>query len=314
MLKTAIFLKQRQIELLIALDQTRHLGQAAEQLHMSQPAASKALVQLEQHVGHALFERGGGGTAPTEAGRFLIEHARNLSGAATRLSVDLEAMLNKGLRRLRLGILPSPAIHIVPRLIDLLLEKDPALELSMQEGLLHELLPRLSSHDLDCVIGRTNSRMDKNEIDSIFLYEDPIAVAVGGGNRLVRGDETGIEDLLALPWILPVQGSVLRERIDEMFYRLTVPAPGRCIESNAVLANIILVNRHDWVIALPTVTARFFEELGHLRILPIDTRSQIGNVEVLIRKSDVISPPLRLALRALQEMFPHRQGRNAFDT
>ncbi|HEY9275125.1 LysR family transcriptional regulator, partial [Achromobacter sp.] len=84
-------LKRRHAELLVALDDERHLGRAAERLHMSQPAASKALAQLEEQVGYALFERGTQGTQPTYAGMVMIRHARNGLGAAQRVAAELRA-------------------------------------------------------------------------------------------------------------------------------------------------------------------------------------------------------------------------------
>src|SRR5690606_28477886 len=199
-----IYLKQRQIDLLLALDQTRHLGQAAELLHMSQPAASKALAQLEDYIGQTLFVRSGTGTYPTVLGSVVIDYAHNLAGAAKRISEELHALQNAHRQSLRIGILPSTSIHIPPRLVTALLARNSNLEISIREGLLHELLPQLVRHELDCVIGRTTARIDSNEIETTFLYEDPVALVAGINNDDVLRDGLSMEELLQLPWILPV--------------------------------------------------------------------------------------------------------------
>src|SRR5690606_4585686 len=129
-----------------------------------QPAASKALAQLEEHVGNVLFERSGTGTNPTELGVLLINYARSLTGAAQRVSEELDAVLNRNRQTLRIGILPSTSIHITPRLITALLDRNSALEISITEGLLHELLASLTRHELDCVIGRPTSRINTEEV------------------------------------------------------------------------------------------------------------------------------------------------------
>ncbi|WP_419204144.1 LysR family transcriptional regulator [Bordetella trematum] len=89
-------LKPRHAELLIALDDTRHLGRAADRLHMSQPAASKALLQLEEQVGYTLFSRTPQGTQPTPAGEVMILHARHTLGSAVRVQAELQAAQLRG--------------------------------------------------------------------------------------------------------------------------------------------------------------------------------------------------------------------------
>jgi len=299
-----IHLKQRHIDLLLALDRTRHLGQAAEMLHMSQPAASKSLAQLESLFGYTLFERTGSGTQATELGEAAIAHARNMSGAARRFSAELDALRQRGQRLLRIGILPSASIHITPRLITALLSRNHSLEISVHEGLLHELLASLLERQLDCVIGRTTSRIDSSQIEGRFLYEDPIALVCGAQNPLGALPSPALAEVMGSMWILPVQDSVLSDRMDEMFDRLGVERPAKHIQSNAVLTNITLINQYPWITALPRVIAEHFQKQGNVRILPIDTRINFGNIQVMIRKENAISQPLGLALEALQELFP----------
>lgn len=299
-----IHLKQRHIDLLLALDRTRHLGQAADALHMSQPAASKSLAQLESLFGYTLFERTGSGTQPTVLGEAAIVHARNMAGAARRFGVELEALSQRGQRELRIGILPSASIHITPRLITALLSRAGNLEISVHEGLLHELLASLLERQLDCVIGRTTSRIDSSRIEGRFLYEDPISLVCGARNPLGNRRAPALAEVMNSTWILPVQDSVLSDRMDEMFDRLGVERPAKHIQSNAVLTNVTLINQYPWITALPRVIAEHFQKQGNIKILPIDTRINFGNVQVMTRKESSMPQPLALALAALQELFP----------
>ena len=137
-------LKPRHAELMIALDEERNLGRAADRLHMSQPAASRALAQLEEQVGHALFERTSHGTQPTAAGSIMILHARHTLGSAARVAAELQAAQDRGCALLRLGTLPSAAVTVAPQLIAALCQRIPALEVTLVEGVLDNLLDRLS--------------------------------------------------------------------------------------------------------------------------------------------------------------------------
>lgn len=298
-----LHLKPRHIALLLSLERTQHLGKTAEALNMSQPAASKSLYQLEEQVGQPLFERTGTGTRPTAIGELAIAHAHNLAGAATRFAKDLEALQLRRQRVLRIGVLPSASIHITPQLVSALLAKVTDLDISIHEGLLHELIEGLLDQRLDCVIGRTTTRIDSNQIEGHFLYEDPVSIVCGADNPLARRNHLLPADLASCMWILPISGSVMRDRMDEMFDRLGMAQPERHIQSNAILSNIRLINTHPWVAALPSVIAEHFQRQGSLCILPLDTRVNFGNMQVLVRKEAHRAAPVTMVLSALAEMF-----------
>jgi len=302
---TTFHLKARHVALLLSLDKTRHLGQTAEALSMSQPAASKSLSQLEEQLGQILFERSGAGTHPTQAGEMVIAHARNLTGAADRLATDLHALQQRDQRVLRIGILPSASIHITPRLVSTLLAWDENLDISIHEGLLHELLDSLLDRQLDCVVGRTTSRIDSSQIEGYFLYEDPVAIVCGADNPLTREPSPAPSELAESMWILPIAGSVMSDRMDEMFDRLGMTRPRKRIHSNAILTNIRLINAHHWIAALPRVIAEHFESQGSLRILPVDTRVNFGNMQVLVRKEPERSPLVQAVIDSLTAQFTH---------
>jgi len=304
MTDTPFYLKQRHIELLIFLDQTRHLGRTAELLHMSQPAASKALAQIERQAGEALFLRTGTGTEPTPLGEMVIAHAKNLTGSARRLALEINALRQRNSHLLRIGILPSASVHITPELVSELLNKEPRLEITVHEGLLHDLLDRLVEEDLDCVIGRGSGQAPSNYVEGRFLYSDPICIVCGVNNLWASRKKIHIKDLMQSMWILPVDGTVMGDRMSEMFEQLGVRQPSRYMRSNAVLTNIALMNRHPWISAFPGTIAQHFQTRGAIKILPVDTKINFGNMEVMVRKNAVMDTPLRLLMDTLTLMFP----------
>jgi len=298
-----LYLKQRHIELLLALDDHRHLGRAAEQLHMSQPAASKSLAQLERHVGQALFRRTGTGTAPTALGEQIIAHARNEYGSAHRLASSLDALITRQRYLLRIGLLPSTSVHIVPALIARLLSAEPRLEISIHEGLLHDLIDRLTRGELDCVIGRSTSLADPTLIREHFLYHDPVHIVCGTHHPLAAQPRIELRDLQGADWILPSEGTVLSARLEEMFRQLDLRPPARYIRSNAIFTNVAMLNQQPWLSALPGRFALDLQQRGQLHILPVDTRINFGDVEAIVRNEETPSEQLRLALETLRSMF-----------
>lgn len=298
-----IYLKQRHVELVLSLDKTRHLGRTADALHMSQPAASKSLAQLEGQLGYTLFERTSAGTRPTFLGEMIIAHARNLSGSASRLSAEVDALLSRNRYLFRIGVLPSTSMYIIPQLITTLLEREPNLEITIYEGVLHDLLNKLKTEELDCVIGRATSQVNPDQIEELFLYSDPISIVCGVSNPLAQHADATIHDLMELMWVLPVRETVLAVCIDEMFAQLGVRPPACHIQSNALLANLTLINQHPWISVLPGVIAQHFANQGTIKILPIDTKINFGDVEIMIRRQAVVSPQVQLVIETLKTLF-----------
>lgn len=293
-------LKRRHAELLVALDDERHLGRAAERMHMSQPAASKALAQLEEQVGYALFERGTQGSHPTHAGMVMVRHARYSLGAADRVAAELQAAEERGASLLRLGTLPSAAPRLAPQLVAHLMPQVERLEIKLVEGALNELLEKLARDELDIVLGRLASRMLPPDCDVIRLYEEPIVVVARPDHPLAGRDTLETGELARWPWVLPLEDTLMRERLEEAFLRAGVRAPASSLQSNSLLATLALLARHDWLAALPRAIARYCERQGGVAILPLRLEANFGDIGAVINRNSAGAPAVQAALAWLR--------------
>ena len=88
-------LKLRHLQMLVALDQFRHLGRAAEFLSVTQPAVSKTLAEIESMFGLPLFERSTRGTEPTAAGASVVRFARSVLAGFDRTRDEIAARFEK---------------------------------------------------------------------------------------------------------------------------------------------------------------------------------------------------------------------------
>ena len=87
-------LRFRQVALLTALDEQGSLHKAAEVMHMTQPAATKALHEMEDALGVTLFDRSPRGIEATELGRCVIRYARLIQSDVANLREELQNMIN----------------------------------------------------------------------------------------------------------------------------------------------------------------------------------------------------------------------------
>lgn len=293
-------LKRRHAELLVALDDERHLGRAADRLHMSQPAASKALAQLEDQVGYALFERGTHGTQPTNAGLVMIRHARHSLGAAQRVAAELRAAEERGASLLRLGTLPSAAPRLAPQLIAHLLQASPRLEVKLVEGALDDLMDKLARDELDIVLGRLGSRLLPVDCEVIRLHEEPILVVARPGHPLAGRDALEPAELARWPWVLPLEATMMRERLDEAFVRAGSRPPDASVQSNSLLATLALLGQDDSLAALPQGIARYCQRQGSVTVLPLQLEANFGAIGAVVNRNAAGMPVAQAAMEWLR--------------
>ena len=213
-------LKFRHLQLLITLDELRHIGKTAEHLNISQPAVSKALAAFEEGLNIELFERTTRGMKPTEAGECLIRYARLMLNEMVNVRNELIDINEGRVTRISLGILPIASLCILPNFIALLESEMIATSITVREGTTDLLLSMLRANELDFVICNLTGKPLGIEFTSLPLYKDSIAVAVRRNHPLVTNEKISWQDLSGYSMILPPEFATTRFAIEEyLIYR-----------------------------------------------------------------------------------------------
>ncbi|MDQ2092839.1 hydrogen peroxide-inducible genes activator [Rhodalgimonas zhirmunskyi] len=141
----------RQMRYFKALSETRHFGQAAEMCHVSQPALSTQIKEMEARLGAVLVDRRGREVALTPAGWEVLRTARAIEGELARMQESLR--WRGGLRgKLRLGVIPTVAPYLLPVALPLLRGRDVRLDLRVREAQTDTLLNDLADGRLDAAV------------------------------------------------------------------------------------------------------------------------------------------------------------------
>ena len=134
-----------------ALADHGHFGHAADAVAVSQPALSMQISDLEARLGLAVFERGRS-IRPTPFGTDFIARARAILRSVDELG-DIARLSQDGrLRRLRLGIIPTVAPYLLPRVIDTVTRAAPGIDLQVRETVTPRLIAELGTGQLDAAI------------------------------------------------------------------------------------------------------------------------------------------------------------------
>ncbi|NML74719.1 LysR family transcriptional regulator [Rhizobium sp. S-51] len=159
----------RQLRYFEALATTLHFGRAAEMVHISQPALSAQIMEMEKHLGVRLVERTRSNTLLTAKGRELLVHVRAVLAGVDRLEEAARHSTGTLEGLLRLGIIPTVAPYLVPKLIPHLRREHPLIELELKEAITDRLLSDLGEGRLDAIIAALPIEADNVATRSLFI-------------------------------------------------------------------------------------------------------------------------------------------------
>jgi len=296
-------LKTRQLLLLIALDDTHNIHRAAEELHMTQPAASKQIKDLEEMLEVKLFERLPRGMEPTIFGETMIRHAR-MALNSLALAHDDIVTLKAGLSgQVEVGVIMTPAMALLPRAIARVKQDAPLLRIGVQLESSNVLLDKLQRGTLDFMIGRIpDTGNSGNRAGLLYeeLTDEATCAVVRPGHPLLRLDAPTLPDIAARPWIVPPHGSILRHRFDMMFRRAGLAPPNDVVETTAMLVTTALLQQTDMLHVMPLEVAQYYESLQVLRILPIELPCSMDAFGIVRQQDHLLSPGAELLLGAVR--------------
>src|SRR5262245_59648152 len=147
-----INLTLRQLRYFDALARHGHFGRAADACSISQPALSMQIKEMEEALGGALLERSARQVTLTRLGEELIERDRDILHSVERLRGCARRSGVRFAGRLRVGIIPTIAPYLLPRIIGDLTRLHPELDIQVREALTPKLIQELSEGRLDTAI------------------------------------------------------------------------------------------------------------------------------------------------------------------
>jgi LysR family transcriptional regulator, hydrogen peroxide-inducible genes activator len=200
----------RQLRYLQALVRHRHFGRAAEACSVTQPALSMQVRDLEKELGLELIERRPGDTTFTEAG---MEVARRGEGvlAAARDLVDFARHRGRVLSgRLKLGIIPTLAPYVLPKVLPAMQARYPDLAIELRETQTKILIEELAGGDLDVVM--LALPLPDAEIETTALFDDAFLLAVPADDPLPKTARVRPRDINQQRLILLEEGHCLRDQ------------------------------------------------------------------------------------------------------
>ena len=300
-------LRMRQVALILAVEEKRTLRAAANQLGLTQPAATKMLHELEDALGQRLFERVGRGLTLNPAGERVTGYFRSIRGSMEALNRELAEFKQGGAAKFSVGsIMAASPGRLTDALLDLKAEF-PMMAMEIAVDTSDRLLAQLRDGVLEVVIGRMTA-LAGIACKFTAIEDEGLAVIAGNEHPLARRRSLDFESLLGFPWILQPHGSPMRDVIEREFRDHHVPLPNGLIETGSILTTINLVRRSDMVAVIPEAVARRDAKHGVLRVLPYKFKQKLESYGSLVPKDRPLSKP---AARFIELVHARRAGARA---
>ena len=301
-------LRFRHLRLLVELHRCGTLSKAAATLHLSQPALSKTLKEVEEAFGFSLFRRGARGLAPTPRGEVIVQGAATLLAALGHLSEAAHASSEEPVAVLHLGAPPAVAAGgALPAVLALLQARSSErVVVRLREQAVPQLFEALLQGELDALLTSFNQAAFAAKRATRLVYkpcaEHEYVVIAPPTNPLARKRRVGWDALVEGQWIMPEPALLSRQALESQFLRAGVPVPAPCIVSNNPATNVQLVAAGAGLAAVPRAMAAAEQRLGRIAVLRVEMTPSRVPVALVYRAASAGEPVIKLLHAVVHEL------------
>jgi LysR family hydrogen peroxide-inducible transcriptional activator len=199
-----------QLRALVAVAEHRHFGRAAAALPVSQPTLSSAVAALERTMGIQLVERTTRSVVLTPAGQEIARRAQAVLGAVDDLVAVAERARAPLTGEITLGVIPTIAPYVLPRLMPTLRAARPQLRVALREEQTAALLGGLRAGTVDVALLALPA--DEPGITEIPVYREDFVLVLPAGHPLAGGSAVPVAALGGQEVLLLEDGHCFREQ------------------------------------------------------------------------------------------------------
>ncbi len=284
----------RQVRHLTAVLEHGSVLRAAQAIHISQPALSKSITNLEAELGVRLFERGSRGVSPTIYGTTLLKHARLLLNQSEQALAEVQAIKGGHLGHLRLGV-ANFAIHFLPDVLAKLLASKPDLSVEIVEGTYEGLTPLVREGALDAVVSGLPPLHQAEDLVHEELNPEQFVRVCRPDYRPFYQPNVGPAALSKARWILPNRPQAIIDLWELSFREARVAPPKPVLQSGSMMFIKAMLLSGQFVTVLPRGIVKPEVESGRLKAASF--RNPWARVmEGIIYRAGAVHPPALSAL------------------
>lgn len=276
----------RQIRSFLAIVQTRSFTRAAAMLHLSQPALTVQIRNLEAALGVRLLDRSNRAVEITRIGMELLPVLQRTMG---ELDMALADTRESGAGRrgtVRMAALPSFAASLLPQVIMACRRDNPALAFLIRDAIASHVVAMVRSEEVD--LGLTGGAVADGELDVLHQSSDQLCLVFPASHPIGRKRRIGVRDLVDLPLVLTNPGTSLRDVLDAALMGIG-RSPTLACEVTYMMSAVAMVRAGLGLTVLPRSAREIRVERG-LRSKPIDDPACVRPITIVKKKGRTLPP------------------------
>lgn len=287
----------RQLQIFVVASRYPSFARAAEELHLTQPAVSMQIRQLEEAIGLPLFERVARKLALTEAGERLSHHASRILGEIKDAEDTMTSLTQADSGSIAVSIVSS-ATYFAPKLLALYSQQYPKVDVRFSVGNRETLLRLLHDNATDlAIMGRPPPELDTTAEP---LAYHPHVIVAPLSHPLRHARRFDLQELAGDTFLLREPGSGTRAVVEHMFRQhLFVPARSVTLGSNETIKQAVMAGMGVSLISLHTLALEL--RTGEIALLDVNGTPIERTWQLVHSRSKQLSPTCLAFRRFLLE-------------
>lgn len=295
-------LRFRHLQFLDILGQTRNLRLTAEQMHITQPAATKILMDIEDILEARLFERLSRGMRPNELGLFTLRYAASALAGHSKFVDEFNALKQGGHGHLSIGAISGSAAHVLIASVAEIQRLRPLLVLKVLEQSSDQLVVWLAERKIDLMIGRFTDDTQRTQFQYERLSSEPMQVVAGAHHPLRGALDLDLAELSHWPWILYPASTAVRKVSDDIFGRNGLTLTSGTVETPSFLFALEMMQTTDMLSLQPKALVERFFNRGLLTQIPIELPDRMPDYGMLTRLGETLTPATLAFMEVLRDV------------
>ncbi len=271
----------RHLRYFLAIIESGNFSRAAKTLHISQPALSAQIKQLEKEMGSNLFNRLGRQVSVTESGEMLLLYARKILLEINEAKAAIHELAGLATGHLSIGVVQTVNGYLIPHVTSLFLSRYPGISLRVMELSATEIEHGVVDGQLALGISFIPSEIES--IEEEVLFSENLVVVAAKNNPLKKQRSISIRSLAKERFVTFPEGFWTRRLTEQLFAGVALK-PHIVLETNTIQSILTAVRNSEMVTILPAL-ALHLEEGKDLSMLNIKESAATRTLGFLWRRS-----------------------------
>ncbi len=272
-----------QFEYIIAVDNFRHFGRAADACFVTQPTLSMQIQKLEDQLGVLIFDRSKQPVVPTDMGKRVIAQARKVVNEAKRLNEIVAEEKGEITGELSIGIIPTLSPYLLPLFIHNFIEHYPNVKVKIYELITEEIVKRLKNEVID--LGIIVTPYDDPGLVAKPLFYEEFYAYISEKSEVFAKDKVEASDLQGDSILLLNEGHCFRDQVINLCQLYKEHDSHFKYESGSLEALKRIVNTHGGLTLLPQLATLDIEEKHRKKLKQFVDPKPIREVSLVMHRS-----------------------------